>query len=108
MKVSFTGNYLYTFKNTQTRDKVCKEMSNLRNDMMAPNFALLSVDEDKMLLVNGEDYKDYKNAVKALQKVNAGGYSTDYAQFYAHKQKAIQVDLSDMNYSPKYTPAIKI
>lgn len=104
MKVNFTGNYLYTFKNTQIRNAVCEQMRNAAKDIVDPEnkFNVYAIDDEKMILLNGQDYKDYVNALYAQQLVGIKGFEPKYAQTTALKAKSTRVDLSNMNIKPEY------
>lgn len=109
MKVSFTGNYLYTYKDTTTRNKVLEQMKKAKDDMLAGGtMDVFGIDKNQILLLNGQDYKDYRHSVAFNSSVNIKGASVEYQYLEAMKDKSVNVDLRRINLDPHYKPITKI
>lgn len=111
MKVSFTGNYLYTYKDTTTRNKAYEQMRKAQDDMLSitsNSFDIFDIDKNQILLLNGQDYKDYRQFVALNNSVNIKGDSVNTQYLQALKDKAVNVDLRRINLEPQYKPPIKI
>ncbi len=109
MKVSFTGNYLYTYRDTTTRNKAYQEIQKAKNDMLSSNsFDIFDIGKDQILLLNGQDYSDYRQSVALNNAVNIKGDSVYSQYLLALKDKAVNVDLRRINLEPNYKPPIKI
>ena len=109
MKVSFTGNYLYTYKDNTTRNKAFEQMKKAKDDMITQNsFDIFDIGKDQILLLNGQDYKDFRQSAAFNNSVNIKGESVNSQYLQALKEKAVNVDLRRINLNPSYEPSIKI
>ena len=109
MKVSFTGNYLYTYKDNTTRNKAYEQMKKAQDDMItSKSFDIFDIGKDQILLLNGQDYKDFRQSVAFNNSVNIKGGSVNSQYLQALKEKAVNVDLRRINLNPSYQPSIKI
>ena len=109
MKVSFTGNYLYTYKDNTTRNKAYEQMKKAQDDMITQNsFDIFDIGKDQILLLNGQDYKDFRQSAAFNNSVNIKGESVNSQYLQALKEKAVNVDLRRINLNPSYVPSIKI
>jgi hypothetical protein len=109
MKVSFTGNYLYTYKDITTRNKAYEQMRKAQNDMLSSNsFDIFNIGKDQILLLNGLDYKDYRQSIAFNNMVNIKGDNVNLQYLNALKDKAVNVDLRRINLDPQYKPPVRI
>ena len=109
MKVSFTGNYLYTYKDNTTRNKAFEQMKKAKDDMItSKSFDIFDIGKDQILLLNGEDYKDYRQSVAFNNSVNIKGESVNAQNMQALKEKAVNIDLRRRNLNPSYKPPVNI
>ena len=93
MKVSFTGNYLYTYKDNTTRNKAYEQMKKAQDDMITQNsFDIFDIGKDQILLLNGQDYKDFRQSAAFNNSVNIKGESVNSQYLQALKEKAVNVD----------------
>lgn len=101
MNVSFTGNYLFRFKDAGTRVDAYDELIKVQDKKMAPDFDVFQVCPNELHLINGQDYRDYKNTISLLKSINIRGTYVKQAYREAMLNKATEIDFSDMNLKPK-------
>ncbi len=109
MKVSFTGNYLYTYKDVTTRNKAYEQMQKAKENMLTSgSFDVFDIGKDQILLLNGQDYKDYRQSAALNNTINIKGDSVNTQYLLALKDKAVNVDLRRINLDPQYKPPVRI
>jgi len=105
MKVSFTGNYLYTYKDITTRNKAYEQMLKAKDDLLtADGFDVFNIGKDQILLLNGQDYEDFRQSVAFNNLVNIKGDSVLSQYMLALTDKSVNIDLRRINLDPNYKP----
>ena len=87
MKISFTGNHLFNYKNSSVRDYIWDSRSQNNNQKV------YKVGDTKLLFIDGKELDDYNRALATNPVILQKDF--EIALLKAYIDNAIKVDLSN-------------
>lgn len=97
MKVSFTGSYLYTFSNRNVRNIFFNLAYEKKFEKDKPNYDVFKINDNEMLIVNGQDYKDLRDILSLNNKIGLYTMKAQDRTIGTYLNKALKIKCTDLD-----------